>query len=220
MKKISLIVALLLTLSIAPPISHSFAASNSPAPKITPKVSASPKASATKVPAKKKIVKKPVKKKPVKKKKIRVSPSPSAVWPPKGFKVDGDEINKVYAKVPTSKELVGLISAKPSLALLVKDCKEFTCGAVQIASDLACTWWEISGFVIGATSPDDRTIKRFGTVRTTSGKSMPRELRTILLITTEPLGDGHIVDQISVVCHQDPPAEQIPSTLFTPEIVG
>jgi hypothetical protein len=149
---------------------------------------------------------------------VIVTPSPSASWPPKGFKVDGDEINKVYAKVPTTRELVGLVSAKSSLALQIKECAEFTCGAVQIASNLPCIWWEISASVVGATSAQDRTLKKFGSVRTTSGRSAAREIKTILIITSEPLGEGHIVDGISVVCHQDPPQEVIPTSIYTPEI--
>ncbi len=222
MRKISIALALFLMLSITP----SFAASKSPtpkptakvtaAPKVTSKATATPKATATKAPVKKK----PVKKKPIKKKtrkKIKVSPSPSASWPPKGFKVDGDEINKVYAKVPTTRELIGLVSAKPNLALAIKECAEFTCGAVQIASDLSCIWWEITASVVGATSAEDRTLKTFGSIRTTSGKSAPREMRTILMITSEPLGTGHIVDGISIVCHRDPPEETIPSSTYTVE---
>ena len=220
MRKISIALALLLTLSIAPSVAATKSPTPKPTAKPTAKVTAAPKASskATATPTKVPVTKKPVTKKPVKKKsrkKIKVSPSPSAAWPPKGFKVDGDEINKVYAKVPTTRELIGLVSAKSNLALQIKECAEFTCGAVQIASDLSCLWWEITASVVGATSAEDRTLKTFGSVRTTSGKSAPREIKTILIVTSELLGAGHIVDGISIVCHQDPPEEVIPSSIYT-----
>jgi hypothetical protein len=203
------------------------AASSSPTPTTTPKASAQatpkPSATATKkvVPTKKPAAKTPAKKKAVKKKptKVRVAPSPSAAWPPKGFKVSGDENNTVYAKIPSTKELVGILSAKSNLASQIRECSEVTCGAVLVASELGCRWWEISSVVIGATSDQDRTIKKFGSVRTTSWKTAGREIRTVLIITTEPIGNRHIIDQISVVCHQDPPTEAIPTSIFTPEIV-
>ena len=51
----------------------------------------------------------------VAKKTAKPIPSPSPKWPPQGFKgKDG-----VYAKVPSSKELVGLLSAKRTLQSVV-----------------------------------------------------------------------------------------------------
>ena len=47
--------------------------------------------------------------KPKPRKKISVSPSPKAAWPPAGF---APPESGIYAKVPNSKELVGVISAK------------------------------------------------------------------------------------------------------------
>jgi len=41
-------------------------------------------------------------------KKAKITPSPSPVWPPKGFIKSKD--GNTYAKIPTPKELVGLAS--------------------------------------------------------------------------------------------------------------
>ena len=49
------------------------------------------------------------------KKTAKPIPSPAPKWPPKGFK--GNE--GVYAKVPSSKELIGLLSAKRTLQSVV-----------------------------------------------------------------------------------------------------
>ena len=57
----------------------------------------------------------------VAKKTAKPIPSPAAKWPPEGFK--GKE--GVFAKVPSSKEVIGLLSAKKSLQPLVKTCEEF-----------------------------------------------------------------------------------------------
>ncbi|MEY3093817.1 MAG: hypothetical protein RLZZ317_320, partial [Actinomycetota bacterium] len=55
----------------------------------------------------------------VAKKTAKPIPSPSPKWPPTGFKgKDG-----VYAKVPTRKELIGLLSAKRTLQSIVKNCE-------------------------------------------------------------------------------------------------
>lgn len=201
MKKIAIVLATLFLFSST----SALAASKSPTPKPSPQVSSKV------TPSKKPVIKTPAKKKIVKKnprKKVRVAPSPSAAWPPKGFKVSGDENNTVYARIPTTKELVGILSAKSNLASQIRECTEVTCGAVLVASELGCKWWEISAAVVGATSREDRTLKRFGTVRTTSWKSAEREIRTVLIITTEPIGDGHIVDEIDIVCHLDPQPRQ------------
>ena len=61
-------------------------------------------------------------------------PSPQPKWPPVGFKaVDG-----VYAKIPTTKELVGLLSAKTTLQAIVKQCQQYACGAVVVAATNGC----------------------------------------------------------------------------------
>lgn len=186
------------------------AATKSPTP--TPKASASAKASAT---AKAPVKKAPVKKAPVKKKKkkvVKLSPSPSPKWPPVGFKTDALGETKLYLKVPSAKELVGILSAKSALASQVKACTQFTCGAVQVASETGCRWWRVSADVIGATSAENRTLKTFGKIITDVTRSSAKQVVTILLVTTEPIGAGHIVSNISVDCNQGDPTGPIPNT--------
>ena len=224
MKRIAIVVVTLFLISSTSALAASKSPTPTPSPQVSSKASPKPSATATKkvTPTKKPAVKTPAKKKVIKKKpkkRVRVAPSPSAAWPPKGFRVAGDENNTVYAKIPTTKELVGILSAKSNLASQIRECTEVTCGAVLVASAFGCKWWEISAIVVGATSEQDRTIKRFGSVRTTSWKSAEREVRTVLIVTTEPIGAGHIVDEIDIVCHQDPPTEAIPTTVFSPAIV-
>ena len=121
-KTTAIITALFLSLSLTSTV----AATKSPTPTPKPKASASEKAPVKKA---------PVKKAPVKKKKKKVAkklPSPSPKWPPVGFKTDPLDETKLYLKVPTAKELVGLLSAKSALASQVKSCTQFTCGAVLV----------------------------------------------------------------------------------------
>ena len=65
--------------------------------------------------------------KPRPRKSIKVSPSPKAIWPPKDYAKSDD----IYAKIPTSKELIGLSSANKKLASDLKNCENLTCGAIS-----------------------------------------------------------------------------------------
>ena len=208
-KFISLATALFLGLSLT----SASAATKSPTPtpkaSVTKKATPTPKASVTK--------KAPVKKAPVKKKKkknVKLSPSPSPKWPPAGFKTDPLGETKLYLKVPTAKELVGILSAKTALVSQIKDCTKFTCGAVLVASETGCRWWKVNGDVVGPTSAEDRTLKTFGTVSTSVTRSAAKQIITILLVTPEPIGLGQIVTNINADCNQSEPSGPIPNTEY------
>jgi hypothetical protein len=158
--------------------------------KPTAKATAKPTATATK--------KKVVIYKPKPRKKVKVSPSPKAVWPPKGY-IKSDDI---YAKVPTSKELVGLSSANKKLANDLKSCENMTCGAVLATSLAGCNWWEITGDVTGPTSDTDRTIIKYGSVTSLFGSSKPKEIRTFILVSEEPVKNGFVVSNLQMSCHR------------------
>ena len=182
-------------------------ATPTPTVKTTAKPTASAKATATK--------KAVVKKKP--RKKVSVSPSPRAAWPPAGFKASGE----VFAKIPTAKELIGTASNSAvltrQLAQLVDGvaiCEKYSCGAVQVASLNGCTWWEVTGKLVGETSATDKTLKTFGSIRTLAGPTTNKQITTILLISQEPLELRHVVTSISAICHHDSPSEKIPSTTY------
>jgi len=207
-KKLALALALGLTITASP----ATAATKSPTP--TPKASTAKKVTPTpKASPSKKV---PVKKKaPVKKKKnVKLSPSPSPKWPPAGFKTDPLGETKMYLKVPNTKELIGILSAKTTLASQIKDCTKFTCGAVIVASETGCRWWKVTGDVVGATSAEDRTIKTFGTVSVSVTRSAAKQLVTILMVTPEPIGSGQIVTNISADCNQSEPSGPIPNTEY------
>lgn len=201
-KIIAIFSALFLSLSLTSTI----AATKSPTPQ--PKVSASEKAPAKKAPVKKA----PVKKK--KKKEAKKLPSPSPKWPPVGFRTDPLGETKLYLKVPNAKELVGLLSAKSTLASQVKSCTQFTCGAVLIAAETGCRWWRVTADVVGATSPENRTTKTFGEITADIGRSAPQQVVTVILVTTEPIGAGHIVSNIKVDCNQGEPSGPLPITQY------
>ena len=207
-KLIAALSALFLSLSLTSTAAATKSPTPTPKPTTSPKASASAKATTT--------AKAPVKKAPVKKKKkvVKLSPSPSPKWPPVGFKTDALGETKLYLKVPSAKELVGILSAKSALASQVKACTQFTCGAVQVASETGCRWWRVNADVIGATSAEDRTAKTFGKLTADVTRSAAKQVVTILLVTTEPIGAGHIVSNINVDCNQGDPTGPIPNTVY------
>jgi hypothetical protein len=213
LKTLALALALIFAFGSTITVTPALAATKSPTP--TPKATATkkvtpiPKASPTKkAPAKKKA---PVKKK---KKVSKVTPSPSPKWPPAGFKTDPLRESNLYMKVPTAKELVGILSAKTALSAQIKDCTKFTCGAVLVASEIGCRWWQVTADVVGATSAEDRNLKLFGKITASIAASAPQKIVTVLLVTTEPIGSGHILSNISADCNQGEPTGPIPFTEY------
>ena len=169
-------------------------------PTAKPTVSASPTATTT---AKATVKPKP---KPRPKKTARKTPSPKPKWPPAGFASESG----VYAKVPSKEELVGILSPENSrLAPKVMDCLKFVCGAVLVASEPGCRWWEVNSRVY---APDKSVI---GSLQTISGASKPKQIKTILLISPEPLESLEYITGIEVVCHQEEKPSGYPSVTFT-----
>jgi outer membrane biosynthesis protein TonB len=211
-KKLALALAFGLTITVTPALAAT--KSPTPTPKTSPtkKVTPTPKATATK---KAPVKKPPVKKKaPVKKKVVTPTPKPSPKWPPVGFKTDPLGETKLYMKVPTAKEVVGILSTRSALTAQVKACTSFTCGAVFVASEMGCRWWQVTGEVVGPTSAVNRTLKTFGKITTSVSKSDPKQIITILLVTTEPIGSGHILSNIRADCNQGEPTGPLPFTEY------
>ena len=211
-KKLALALALGLTITVTPALAATKSPTPTPKATATKKVTPTPKAS----PSKKAPVKKaPVKKKlPVKKKVVTATPKPSPKWPPVGFKTDPLGETKLYMKVPTAKEVVGILSTRSALTAQVKACTSFTCGAVFVASEMGCRWWQVTGEVVGPISAENKTLKTFGKITASVSKSDPKQIITILLVTTEPIGAGHIVSNIRADCNQGEPTGPLPFTEY------
>ena len=172
-------------------------------PATTTKATAKPTATGTSATTAKPTVKPKPKPKP--RKKVKVSPSPKPIWPP----VDFEYASGIYAKIPTSKELVGVISAKGNLASQVAACSTFICGAVQVAAETGCVWWEVNSKVYA------QNKDLIGNLRTITGASLAREVKTILLISPEPIASLEYVSSIEVVCHQEAKPEGTQTVTFT-----
>ena len=197
---------------------------------VKPDTKSSTKPSSSKKVSTSKATKKPVKKKKKVKKTATPIPSPSPIWPPVRF-----TSNKgIYAKIPTGKELLGLISAKKGLAADVVKCESNACGAVIVAADYSCRWWEIKSTVSGSDLNDQNKKLLLGTLRTTYGPLSPKTYANILLIsdeslflpqTIDPLTQlpapavprvGIVVGNISATCHKSATEEKIPTNIYTP----
>ena len=202
----------------------------SPTAKATPAVSKSAQATPAVSSTTKKPTKKPVKKKKKVKKTATPIPSPSPVWPPIGFTAN----KGIYAKIPTSKELLGLISAKAGLAEVVKKCESNACGAVIVAADYRCEWWEIKSTVYGLDPNDVSKKVTLGKLRTLYGPLSAQTYANIILVSDEPLYGPSVLDPnsgqtvagparngisvggISAICHKSGTDEKFPANIYTP----
>ena len=176
-------IAALLIAVIAAPASYGTTSKPTPKPTISKKTTTAAKPTVTKK-ATSSATKKPVvKRKVYVRKKVKPSPSPKPVWPPKGF----IENNGVFARVPNGTELVGLLSAKTTLAKTVQACEAYACGAVYVASATDCTWWEISANVYGPSYADITNYIQYGSLRTLMSGTSAHTVSPVFLVSTEPL---------------------------------
>lgn len=175
-------------------------AASKPTPKATKKSEVTKK--------KQKSVKKPTKKKSKKPRKIsKPLPSPSPKWPPKGFK----RADNVYISTPKSeKELVGVLSAKTTLLSEIRACEKRVCAVVYVASSSKCKWWEVQSIVIG------RYADVLGNLQTFAKGSKAKEVKTIILISQEPVEDYAEILNMKAFCRNDEITEKIPKNIFTP----
>lgn len=219
MKKL---IALFLISTLTLSATSAVAATSTPKPSAKPTVKASAKATAK---ATKKLATK--KKKIVKKKKKRapkkVIPSPAAIWPPKGFTQNGE----VFAKIPTAAELQGeasnnFSSAKVFLRADLRKCDEFACGAVTVASDAGCTWWEVNSTFEQIDLKTGKILKSLGSLRTVSQGTKAKEVQSIMLISEikHKDADGKVLNNIkasgiAVSCHHDAAPDLSNRNFFT-----
>jgi hypothetical protein len=136
-------------------------------------------------------------------------PSPPPKWPPVGFiGKDG-----VYATIPTNKELIGILSAKTTLASDVKLCKQYACGAVTVAAEKSCQWWEVRSVIYRADGDNKVAIGKLFTI---SKGTNAQEIKTILMVSREPLADGITVGGIRVFCQRGATIVPYPTNSYEP----
>ena len=216
-KFVALFLIAILTVGTTSAIAASPSATPSakPSVKATGKATAKPTAKASKKPV---VKKKDVKKKVVKKKKKRKKLPPlqpivcfGKSWPPSGFAQSGE----VFAKVPTAAQLQCESSdiytaAKVFLRADLKKCDEFACGAVTVASENSCTWWEVTSTFEQVDLATGVIQSTLGPLRTISQGTKTKNFQTIMLVSDikHKNADGTIANNIrasniAVSCHHD-----------------
>lgn len=209
-----------LTLSTASAI----AATSTPKPSAKPTVKAStkPEVKETKKPAAKK-------KKVVKKKKKKLPPLQAVAcfgkaWPPSGFTQNGE----VFAKIPTAAQLQcessdNFTPAKVFLRADLRKCDEFACGAVTVASETSCSWWEVTSTFERIDLKSGKVDQTLGTLRTVSQGTKAKAFQSIMLISEikHKDADGKILNNIkasgiAVSCHHDAIPDLSKRNFFTP----
>lgn len=221
-KLIATLLISVLTLSTASAI----AATSTPKPSAKPTVKAStkPEVKETKKPAakKKKVVKK-------KKKRKKLPPLQAVAcfgkaWPPSGFTQNGE----VFAKIPTAAQLQcessdNFTPAKVFLRADLRKCDEFACGAVTVASDTRCTWWEVTSTFERIDLKSGKVDQTLGTLRTVSQGTNAKVFQSIMLISEikHKDADGKILNNIkasgiAVSCHHDAIPDLSNRNFFTP----
>lgn len=151
------------------------------------------------------------------KKKPIPATSPKPVWPPPGFK----ENNGVYAKVPSTSELVGILTAKRSLQKLLEQCKsnQIACAAVFVASERGCTWWEVNS-VVRKVNDSTRLREQIGTLVTHAKGTSSRVQSTIFLLSPEPADPRVSIGNIRVICHRETSNIPKPGNTYTPIVAA
>ena len=130
--------------------------------------------------------------------------------------------------------MLGLISAKAGLAETVKKCESNACGAVIVAADYKCEWWEIKSTVFGVDPSDSSKKVALGRLRTLYGPLSPQTYANIILVSDEPLFGPSVIDSttglsvpgaartgiyvggISAICHKSGTNEKYPANIYTP----
>jgi hypothetical protein len=215
-QRLKRLIATLLISVLTLSTTSALAATSTPKPKPTTKTSAKPTAEAstkaTKKPAAKK---KPVKKKVVKKKKKLPPLQPvlcfGKSWPPSGFTQSGE----VFAKIPTATQLQcdssdNYAPSKTNFRADLQKCDDFACGAVVVASETGCTWWEVKSTFEQIDLKTGKIEATLGTLRTVAQRTKPKAIQSIMLVSEikHRDADGKVLNNIKasgleVSCHHD-----------------
>jgi hypothetical protein len=209
-KLVAACVVLLLTLSSTSALAATSTPKPTPKPTVKTSTTATPKATtkATKKPA--------AKKKVVKKKKKKLPPLQPVVcygkaWPPSGFTQNGE----VFAIIPTAAQLQcessdNYTPGRDALRADLKKCDDFACGAVTVASDAGCTWWEVNSTFERINLKTGKIEATLGTLRTVAPRTKPKVVQSIMLVSEikHRDADGKVLNNIKasgveVSCHHD-----------------
>ena len=221
-KLIATFVISALTLSVT----SAYAATSTPKP--SQKTGSEVSTKETKKPeAKKKVTKKK------KKKKKKLPPLQPVVcfgekWPPSLGPNEFTKEGEVFAKIPTAAELQcdSSLNSSPSKAPLRADlleCDEYACGAITVASENRCTWWEVTSTFERIDLKTGKVEAVLGNLRTISRGTNAQVFQSIMLVSEikHRDADGNILKNIkasnlAVSCHHNPAPDLVKRNFYTP----
>jgi len=105
---------------------------------------------------------------------------------------------------------VGVLSANSTLLSKIRTCEKKVCAVVYVASSSKCEWWEVQSIVIG------RYADVLGNIKTLAKGSKAKEVKTIILISQEPVEEYAEILNMKAFCRNDKIVGKIPSNIFTP----
>ena len=147
-----------------------------------------------------------------KKRKKKLPPIPKQKWPPPGFEKKGE----LYAKTASPKEL--LIAATENNYIqrkLIKNCHKTACLGIFLGSETGCDWWEITSNVLGIDPNNSEERIIYGSLTTLVAGSKAKAIKTILLISDEPIAEGLGIGAYTANCRTGSTTEKIPSNTYT-----
>jgi len=219
------LIATFVIAALALSVTSASAATPKPTPKPTQKTGSEVSAKETKKPvAKKKVVKKKKKKKKKKLPPLQPVVCFGEKWPPSGFTQNGE----VFAKIPTAAELQcdSSLNSSPSKAPLRADlleCDEYACGAITVASENRCTWWEVTSTFERIDLKTGKVEALLGSLRTVSKGTNAQVFQSIMLVSDikHRDADGNILKNIkasnlAISCHHNPAPDLVKRNFFTP----
>mgnify|MGYP003339044167 CR=1 FL=1 len=148
-------------------------------------------------------------KKSTPKKRPRYKPLPTT--PPKCLPKVPKNFVGVYISTPKGdKELICVLAQKETLTSTIQACQEKVCAVIYVASSTPCKWWEVQSIVVG------KYADVLGNLQSNAKGSKAGELKTIILISKEPVEDYAEILNMKAFCRNDALPEKIPANIFTP----
>ena len=84
-----------------------------------------------------------------------------------------------------------------------------------MGSETGCDWWEITSNVLGIDPADPTKRIIYGSLTTLMAGSKAKTVKTILLVSEEPIADGLGVGGYTANCRIGTPTGKIPSNTYT-----
>ena len=105
----------------------------------------------------------------------------------------------------------------------ISKCHDFACGAVTVASETGCTWWEVKSTFERIDLKTGKIEATLGTLRTFSQRTKPKAIQSIMLVSEikHRDADGKVLNNIKasgleVSCHHDAAPDLNQRNFFQP----